>query len=193
MHSATTNGLYTRLTDEALIQSVYPEQPRQCLESLYNRYVGKVYHQCLLMTKNREKAQDFTQDIFIKVFYKLGAFQQRSSFSTWLYSVSYNYCADQLRLNKRLLFTSLSTTLEPEPAEMEKECEELEPENIVKRAMEKLVAEDQKLLRLKYEQGLRIDEIAQLYKINVSAVKMRLKRSRQKLQRLAGTDRFQKV
>ena len=78
------------LTDEETIRHYLPDQPDQCFDALYKRYVGKVYKRCLSMTKDSEQAQDFTQDIFLKVFSKLEAFQQRSTFSTWLYSIAYN-------------------------------------------------------------------------------------------------------
>ncbi|GAB3015892.1 hypothetical protein GCM10027185_09590 [Spirosoma pulveris] len=49
-------------------------------------------------------------------------------------------------------------------------------------AMNTLAVKEQTLLRLKYEQGLSINDIAKLYGITASAVKMRLKRSREKVQ-----------
>ena len=97
----------TFLTDEEMIRRYLPTKTNQCFETLYNRYVTKVYRRCLSMTNDTEKAEDFTQDIFLKVFDKLDDFQQRSSFATWLYSISYNYCADQLRLAKRFQTTYL--------------------------------------------------------------------------------------
>nr|WP_317046972.1 RNA polymerase sigma factor [Spirosoma aerolatum] len=136
------------------------------------------------MTKDSEQAQDFTQDIFLKVFNKLDAFQQRSSFSTWIYAIAYNYCADQLRLAKRLPTVNLGDSIEQTwdgPAETSVHDDMLQ---LVAQAMERLTVEEQKLLRLKYEDGLSNEEIAALYKINLSAVKMRLKRSRERVQRL---------
>ena len=185
MYRSTQTRSFASLTDEEIIRQVLPSQPNQCFESLYNRYVGKVYQRCLSMTKDSETAQDFTQDIFMKVFDKLPAFQERSRFSTWLYSVSYNYCADQLRLGKRLPLSSLETSLGHEPADSQEDYLQEETLRVVKRAMQTLTTEERQLLRLKYEDGLRIEEIADLCELNVSTVKMRLKRSRDKIQRLS--------
>src|SRR5919199_4103165 len=91
----------TNLTDEELIRQYLPEDPNPCFEELYNRYVNKVYKRCLSMTQDSVLAEDFTHDIFIKVFSKLGNFKERSTFSTWLHAVSSNYCLDQLRVAKR--------------------------------------------------------------------------------------------
>ena len=132
------------------------------------------------MTKDSEKAEDFTHDIFLKVFDKLESFEQRSSFSTWLYAISHNYCSDQLRIGKRLS----TTPIEGDIAESLDSYLQEDAHQLVKRAMEMLTPSEQALLRLKYEDGLSIEEIATMYTLKISAVKMRLKRGREKIQRL---------
>lgn len=182
----------TLLTDEALIREYMPEHPNQCFETLYNRYATKVYRQCLSITKDTDNAHDFTHDIFIKMFSKLDTFHERSSFSTWLYAITFNYCAGQLRLAKRLPVTPLDETTgrEAYSAEWQEPQNQEQSLQIMKKAMASLSAHEQTLLKLKYEQGMRIEEIAQLYKLNVSTVKMRLKRSREKVSRLCSHQYF---
>lgn len=170
------------LTDEEMIRQYLPGQPNHCFETLYNRYVDKVYRQCLSMTQNSEQAQDFTHDIFLKVFDKLDAFQQRSSFSTWIYSVAYNYCADQLRVAKRLNMTALNDELEENVPECPESLVHEEAMQLVKSALESLSIEEQTFLRLKYEEGVSIEEMARMYNLKTSAVKMRLKRSKARIQ-----------
>lgn len=172
----------SQLTDEEMIRQYFSQQPNQCFETLYKRYVSKVYQRCLFITKDSEKAQDFTHDIFIKAFDKLDAFQQRSSFSTWLNSIAYNYCADQLRLSKRLNTTPIDTGLEANLSESRELIMEEESIQVVRQAIASLSPKEQALLQLKYEEGLSIEQIAAFYQIKASAVKMRLKRSRAKIQ-----------
>ncbi|GAB4036095.1 RNA polymerase sigma factor [Spirosoma gilvum] len=172
------------LSDEEMIRHHLPHQPSECFETLYNRYVGKVYKQCLSMTKDSEQAQDFTQDIFLKVFNKLEAFQQRSSFSTWIYAIAYNYCADQLRLAKRLPTIAIGDGLEQTWGELAEAPVHEDMLQLVAQAMDRLTSEERSLLRLKYQDGMSNEEIADLYNIKLSAVKMRLKRSRERVQRL---------
>ncbi|GAB3702907.1 RNA polymerase sigma factor [Spirosoma flavus] len=173
-----------RLTDEEMIRRYLPSQPSHCFETLYNRYANKVYRRCLSMTKNSEQAQDFTHDIFLKVFNKLDDFQERSSFSTWLYSISFNYCSDQIRLAKRLSVTALDDTLNQDFPESRESAIHEETMLLVKRAMETISPKERTLLQLKYEEGMSIDAIAEKYNLKSSTVKMRLKRTRDKLQRL---------
>lgn len=176
--------MHTLLTDEEMIRQFLPSQPNQCFEVLYERYMTKVYRQCLFVTRDSEKAQDFTHDIFLRVFDNLDTFQQRSRFSTWLYSISHNYCSDQLRMGRRLQITSLENTLKQDIPEAQETHLLEEALQRVAQAMATLSDEEQTILRLKYEVGLSLDEIAGIYELKVSAVKMRLKRSREKVQRL---------
>ena len=173
-----------KLSDEEMIRHYLSSQPNHCFETLYNRYVNKVYRRCLSMTQDSEKAQDFTHDIFLKVFNKLDNFQERSTFSTWLYSIAYNYCSDQLRLAKRLPITPLDDSHELNIPEIKENHLHEETLQLVKLAMDSLSVKERSLLRLKYEDGMSIEEIANLYNIKPSAVKMRLKRSREKMQQL---------
>ena len=169
------------VTDEEVIRQYLAGQPTHCFEALYTRYVEKVYGQCLSITQDSEKAQDFTHDIFIKVFDKLDAFGHRSRFSTWIYAIAYNYCADQIRLSKRLPKTALDEQLDQLPEPQEAVLLE-EVSHLIKQALESLSMDDQTLLRLKYEDGMSLEEIARMYHLKTSAVKMRLKRSRAKLE-----------
>ena len=171
----------TTFTDEEMIRVYLPSQPNHCFETLYNRYVNKVYRRCLSMTQDSAKAEDFTHDIFLRVFDKLGAFQERARFSTWLYSISYNYCLDQLRVAKRLDTVAIEDGLMYDLPESDETALHEETIQLVNRAVETLSPEETKLLRLKYEDGLSIEIIAQQYNIKTSAVKMRLKRSRDKI------------
>jgi RNA polymerase sigma-70 factor (ECF subfamily) len=173
-----------KLSSEQTSQSGLAYQPHEYFETLYNRYVGKVYQQCLAMTKDSELAQDFTHDIFLKVFHKLDGFQQRSSVSTWIYAVAYNYCADQLRIAKRFPVSPLETYLIDELTETEQDNIYEETVQHMNRVLNMLPEADRQLLALKYEQGKRVEQIAHLSGLKVDAVKMRLRRSRQRVERL---------
>ncbi|WP_420150563.1 RNA polymerase sigma factor [Spirosoma sp.] len=169
-------------TDENKNRQYLPQPADNRFETLYNRYVDQVYRQCLSMTKDSEKAQDFTHDIFIKVFDNLDSFRQRSSFSTWIYAIAYNYCADQIRLAKRLPTAALDEQLDDHLADTEEAMTQEEAIQLAYEALSTLSPTDQVLLRQKYEEGLSLEELAKLHRLSISAVKMRLKRGREKIQ-----------
>ncbi|ADB37338.1 RNA polymerase sigma factor [Spirosoma linguale] len=172
----------TTLSDEDMIRHYLPHEPNSCFEVLYKRYEAKVYRHCLSMIKDADQAQDFTHDIFLKVFVKLNAFQERSSFSTWLYTIVSNHCLDQIRIAKRLSLSSIDDDSQLSVPDSNLAHIQEDKLQLLRVAMNSLAVKEQTLLRLKYEQGLSIDDIAKLYAITSSAVKMRLKRSREKVQ-----------
>lgn len=172
------------LSDEETIRYYLSDQPAHCFETLYERYVNKVYKRCLSMTKDPLKAEDFTHDIFLKVFDKLTAFQERSTFSTWLYSIAFNYCADQLRIDKRLTLEPIEDGIKHDTPDLKENQVHEETIQLVSRIMGTLSTNDQLLLQFKYEQGMSIAQIAQTVSLKESTVKMRLKRSRDKIHRL---------
>ena len=169
----------TKLNDEEVIRQYRDTNPNDCFDVLYNRYVQKVYRRCYSMTKDSEQAQDFTHDIFIKMFAHLDRFQERSSFSTWLYSISHNYCVDQLKRGRRLSVTPLLDGMDygshDDNDEREYALQQL------KLALETLNPQEAAILRMKYQEGMNVVQIAQDLRITESAVKMRLKRSRDRV------------
>jgi RNA polymerase sigma-70 factor (ECF subfamily) len=154
--------------------------PIDSFDNIYKRYVGKVYQKCLAMTQDPEVAKDFTQDIFIKVFVKLNTFENRSAFSTWLYAISHNYCIDYLRATKRT--ESLTEAIATEISEQDQtETPAASQWQALSLFMKNLPDEEVTMLRMKYEEGLSVKLISKFYNLSESSVKMRLKRSRDKL------------
>lgn len=179
------------LNDEEVIRQYLSNSPNDCFETLYNRYVGKVYNRCLSITRDSEKAQDFTHDIFIKMFARLDRFEERSTFSTWLYSISYNYCIDQIRVSKRLSTTALADDIDCQsPTGDDAERVEHSMQQLAQ-AMNTIAPQEAQLLRLKYQEGLDVQQIAVKMNLKSSAVKMRLKRARDRVRDLCGEVAFQ--
>lgn len=171
------------LNDEEVIRQYFSTRPNDCFETLYNRYVRKVYNRCYSLTKDSEKAQDFTHDIFIRMFASLGRFQERSTFSTWLYSISYNYCMDQIRASNRMSTTSLDEDVDQYTHAEDSESTEDSLQQLTK-ALSAIAPQEALILKLKYQDGLDVRQIATQLNLNDSAVKMRLKRSRDKVRLL---------
>lgn len=81
-------------TDEELVRLYVTTQRNEYFESLYSRYCDKVYRKCLSFSKDPARAEDYTHDVFLRLIMKIGSFREEAKFSTWLYSVTYNYCMD---------------------------------------------------------------------------------------------------
>lgn len=173
-----------RVTDEQLVERILVGE-QSLLEVLYDRYSTKIFHKCLSLIKDREAAKDCTHDIMVKVFMNLANFKGRSAFSLWVHSITYNYCMDYLQKQKRLDFSDYSET---EYEHMSNDDIELENKILhdvqltqLEQAFEYLNAEEKIILMMRYQDSMAVKEIAETLSIGESAVKMRLKRSRDRL------------
>jgi len=63
---------------------------RRAFEALYREHVGGVYGLCLRLTRQREAAEDCTQETFVAAWRNLRKFEARSSFATWLHRIAVN-------------------------------------------------------------------------------------------------------
>lgn len=164
--------------DEELIALIVQGESRH-FDVLYRRYYHKVFDKCTNLLKNRELAEEFTKDIFSKVFEKLPSFKNKSTFSTWLYSITYNYCIDYLRNKKKLHYPDWNRNNEiPEIIdETDDEPGAIEYENFL-HVLEMVHPEEKALLVMKYQDNISLRQISDSLRISEDAAKMRLKRAR---------------
>ena len=73
----------------------------QAFEELFEAHKGKVYALSLRLVKDPTRAEDMTQDAFVRAWQKLSTFHGRSSFSTWLHRVAVNVILGKLRSESR--------------------------------------------------------------------------------------------
>ncbi len=169
-------------TDEQLVRLYVDTQRNTFFEELYERYADKVYRKCLSFVKDQAKAEDFTHDIFLKLILRVGTFNESSKFSTWLFSITYNYCMDQLRVHKKLAEDELDETIDIADEPEEFDDIELEAKKL-KKALEGLSHDERTILLMKYQDDFSIRDIADTFGFTESAVKMRLKRTKEKLKK----------
>ncbi|MGA3128266.1 MAG: sigma-70 family RNA polymerase sigma factor [Candidatus Korobacteraceae bacterium] len=84
--------------------------------TLYDLHKRGVYALCRRMSGSEEDAEDLTQEVFLLVFRKIGAFRGQSAFSTWLHRVTVNVALMRFR-KKGFLAVSLQALLDPEERE----------------------------------------------------------------------------
>lgn len=173
------------LTDSQLISLYLRDQDARYFSQLYRRYAGKVFAKCISMLADHGMARDATQDVFIKILLNLSKFTEQSSFSTWVYSITYNYCIDLIRKKKKniLIFTEdigrVSTASEveiPDSVILEMETNRLE------KVMHKLPVGDKAILDMKYIEDMSIKEIGEVLNKTESAIKMQIMRAKIKAQ-----------
>ena len=172
-----------KLTDEQLVAHFIETQKNLYFEQLYDRYSDKVYRKCLSFVKDDAKAEDFTHDIFLKLVLNLSSYKETAKFSTWLYSITYNYCIDQTRISKKYAEVGLDDSFDLPDVDDDSEIAELEAQQLNK-AMKLILPEEKSILMMKYQDDLSIKEISDSLDISESAVKMRLLRAKEKLRKV---------
>lgn len=175
-----------KLTDEVLVELIVNSKDPLLFKVLYERYVFKVYTKCLSFSKNNQEAEDLCQDIFVKLLDKINGFKGESKFSTWLYSFTHNHCVNYYHRNKFRKFEKNILNIEQMRDEVKAQASNEDLIQLLKleklsEALELIPFEDKQILILKYQEFKSIKDLMELHKVGESAIKMRLKRAKEKL------------
>ncbi len=185
--TAAANNCSPKHTDDQVILAYLKYQAATCFRILYDRYAAKIYGKALTMLKDEALAEDATQEIFTKLFLNLSKFSGKSKFSTWVYSVTYNYCIDHIRRGKKAKSIFTDELDNPPDIVDEDALDEalfaIEVQQL-KRVLSELPDGDRTILLMKYQDDMSIRDIADIIQKNDSAVKMQLKRAKEKAKKI---------
>ncbi|NDV59523.1 RNA polymerase sigma factor [Bacteroides sp. 519] len=148
-------------------------------------YSRSIYSLVIQIVSSAEDAEEIVQDVFLKAFKSLYTYRGDSSFSTWLYRIAYNMAIGFTRKKKHdflAIEESIINNVPDDkadsvlfPSEDEEKIMELTA------AIEKLTPEEKAIITLFYYEEKSIDETAEITKLSVANVKVRLHRIRKKL------------
>lgn len=173
------------LSDQELMRIVQGGDLSPASE-IYDRYSGRIYNFALRFLKNSEAAEDATQEVFVKMIRHASQFQGDAKLSTWLFSITANWCRDFLRKadNKSKESDDVLVTL-PAPADQspDRNLEQRENEVRIQRALKALTPEQREAILLSRYQGLSYAEIAQISGCSEGAVKTRVFRAMETLKK----------
>src|SRR5271157_3977105 len=164
---------------------------KEAFEALVVRHQSRVFAVAGGILRNREDVEDIAQQVFLKAYFSLKRFDQRSAFSTWLYKITVNECWDLLRKKKvrPLVFESELSEEQAHAYQSTEEkaesapdiSEQLETRQQLERWLDCLEERDRAMLVMKEVQGFTVEEIADMMGINGNTVKVRLFRARQRI------------
>jgi RNA polymerase sigma factor (sigma-70 family) len=105
-HSGPSNGSGRSVpivsdSDEQLVAAWRQSGDRGPLETLATRHLATVHRMVHSMTLNEVLADDLVQEVFLRAFRSLSAFQGRAQFTTWLYRITMNVVHDTLARGRR--------------------------------------------------------------------------------------------
>jgi RNA polymerase sigma-70 factor (ECF subfamily) len=180
------------LSDEELVDRYRTKtnvQRDEFLNQLFDRHRTRVAAWCYRMTGDVNAATDLAQDVFLKAFQNLEAFQGQSKFTTWLYSIARNHCIDALRSRGSTPVIAGEEALERvenlRASELLSNMERRQTEDVVRRLMrESLDETEAKVMTLHYVHEVPLDAVTRLLKLtNISGAKAYVVSARRKLAR----------
>jgi RNA polymerase sigma-70 factor (ECF subfamily) len=182
------NLMNSEYSDEKLIYH-FLNGDSHCFGILYSRYFPKVYAKCYSFSRNGDDAFDMTQEILLKVYSKMGSFEGNSKFSTWLYSISTNYCITYSSKRSRKYQEDISAARHilddwMDVQDFEERLRRESLESKLDHYLKLLSEEERQFLVLKYRMNYSVKDLQKKFDLSASAVKMRLLRARTKIHQL---------
>jgi len=166
------------------------EQAKQgdagAIRKLVDEYAPVIFRFSYSICRNQDRAEHATQETFLSILKKLDQFDNRSKFSTWLYTIVSNHCLMLARSEKTRRTISLDdeeNTLPEIPVEHWEHdpgaaVESADLKQHLDAAIDKLAPEYKVVFVLRDIEGLSTEEVAGITNLSVPAVKSRLHRAR---------------
>jgi RNA polymerase sigma-70 factor, ECF subfamily len=154
----------------------------EAFSELVIKYRTKIFTMVYGMVRNEHDAWDLGQEVFLKAWRSIHRFEGRSSFYTWLYSITIKLTIYSLRCKGRCQEVELSDAIPsflPDPGV---NCEHAEIRERVNAALAKLSPDHRAVVVLKELEGLQYHEIAEVLNLSMGTVMSRLFYARKKLQ-----------
>lgn len=146
---------------------------------IVKRYKGAVYSLCYRMVRNKEEAEDLSQEVFVKVYKNLTKYNPEYKFSTWILRIATNTTIDHLRKNKVEILPLNEDIKDREKVESAEDVFLIGDDNSrVEKAIADLSIEFRTLILQYHYYGLSYKEIAEGMQLPMSKVKNRLHRGR---------------
>jgi RNA polymerase sigma-70 factor (ECF subfamily) len=99
--------------DEDVQHLLQARRYADALERLLDHYETKIFHMALTMTRDAGRAEELTQDVFLKLWRALPVFDGRAAVSTWVYAIARNTCLSAIRAQSYRRTSALDASSEP--------------------------------------------------------------------------------
>jgi RNA polymerase sigma factor (sigma-70 family) len=167
--------------DEALKINALVKQAQardtEAFERLYRKLVGRIYALSLRMARDPQRAEELTQDVFVRAWERIGSFRGESKFTTWLHRLAVNVILQDGRAKGR---REKREHLVADPSEYVGRVHKEMPGTRVdlERAIASLPDGARAVLVLRDIQGYKYQEIAQMQGVALGTVKAQIHRAR---------------
>jgi RNA polymerase sigma-70 factor (ECF subfamily) len=187
--AAVNPETYSNADDQILrLQRGDPE----ALTAILACYQHRLYRYLLRLVHDPALADDLFQQTWLRVMEKIGRYDARARFDTWLFSVAHNLAIDHLRRQRSSSLdepaghpglqpddsgTTAADRLRSPGLDPLEELLESERAAILAAGMQELPAIHREVLSLRFEEGMKLEQIAEVAAVPLSTVKSRLHRA----------------
>jgi RNA polymerase sigma-70 factor (ECF subfamily) len=186
-------GTYRLLSDENLMTAIHFGETG-AFNELYLRYHKRLlYYFYRMLGNSNEKAQDFVQDIFVKIIERPVLFNPSRRFSTWIFSVAHNMCKNEYRRLsvRRNMINDEDLDHYPEIIELTAQEVQLTADQIF-REIDDLEETEKTAFILYYREDFSLQEIGQVLNLPEGTIKSKLFYTRKKISRKLQIQEYKK-
>lgn len=175
---------YQALEDRALTDLIIKQQTgwHDMLSVQLQRHHNALLSRCYAYLKNREDAEDATQETELRAFRAIKYFRGDASFRTWLFIIGDRQCHDLVRRrSRRVIDDHLRALIEIHENITSKKAPVTAQNTAVEHAVSRLSEQERDVIMLRYYKELSLIDISSTLGIGLSATKMRLYRALEKI------------
>lgn len=155
------------MSDNELVKRIQ-QGDRQSADALIERYYTPLLRYCARHCPDPDRAEDLTQELFLRLFRDIGRYRPSGSFKAYLYTIAYHLCMDELRKPPDLpLDETLCTN--------DRELTRIEDRDETERLLQRLSPEQREAVLLRCGEGLSFRDTAEICGVTVSTAKSRVR------------------
>jgi RNA polymerase sigma-70 factor (ECF subfamily) len=160
-------------------------------QELVERYKDLVFALIARTVQDRSQAEDFAQEVFLRVHRGLPYFRGEARLATWIYRIVANVCLqDQARAKRTVSLDAVQAdgTRSFTPSTRDRQFGDLELRDRLEKAIARLPGNYRLLIAAHYLQGVQYEDLAEALNLPLGTVKTQLHRAKQQLRRLLDTE-----
>lgn len=174
-----------KISDEEIVEQVLAGE-KEMFRILIERYQKPVYNLMFRAAGSSEDAADLSQETFLLAFDRLWRFKRDRSFFPWLYTIALNHLRDWQRKNglvkaKQYVIEQKEQGRAESMPRQSEEFESREAAQKVRSALMLIGEQTREILLARFEHGMKVREVASVFGLTESSVKMKVKRGLQEL------------
>lgn len=170
--------------EELTAEIIETESADELIDEIMNTYGQEILQLAFSYVKNKELAEDLTQEIFVKCYRSLHTFGGKAKFRTWLWRIAANHCRDYLKswYNKNVITSDYQPIYDSVPSEsVEETIIQGEQDDQLAAAVMELPVDYREVIYLFYFEEMTIKEISSVIEVKENTIKTRLKRAKELL------------